>query len=349
MNDATKTRRTDESQLPEPVVQALNTILASVRAWHQFQEHASDLRRENQRQNDSEQSMFEDETATRVWLDTVESAEIAGVLSPPRIFLLRVSAIERIHDRRVHEGLYAELDVIVEKLDAIRQREGLNDDQFWRIGQGPEDWEDLDHQYEEVLEARFEEALREFGFDNIADLYHTDRKSYDALREKGRRLVFEGIPELERLSTVQRQFETEAGICAKGGAYHAAAVMLGSAIEAALLFTCLNRRDEAGNARSRLPDDKRPKRANPKQWSLHQLAMVAEKAGWLPGFNVGPETLYSPPLLDMMRNFRNLVHPKCHLSNKRIADVEREYDNAQAAYNLLKWHLATLRVSSDGE
>ncbi len=293
--------------------------------------------------------MFEDETATRAWLDTVESAERAGALSPPRIFLLRVYAIERIHDRRVHEGLYAELEVIVEKMDTIRQREGLNDDQFWPIGQGPEDWEDLEHQYTEVLEARFEEALREFGFDNIADLYHTDRKSYDARREMGRRLLIEGIPELERLSTVQRQFETEAGICAKGGAYHAAAVMLGSAIEAALLFTCLNRRDDAGNARSRLPDDKRPERANPKRWSLHQLAMVAEEAGWLPGFNVGPATLQSPPLLDMMRNFRNLVHPRCHLSDRRIADVEREYDNAQAAYNLLKWHLATLRVSSDGE
>ena len=52
-------------------------------------------------------------------------------------------------------------------------------------------------------------------------------------------LPSDDVPELERLSVLQKQFEAEAKICADGGAYHAAAVMIGSAIEAALLFCLL--------------------------------------------------------------------------------------------------------------
>ena len=327
------------------MLQALNTILESGRAWHQFRGQADDLDRilKDQHQSVSERDLAEVETEARAWLDTVESAEIAGGLAPSFRFLLRVSAVESVHDRRHLDGLYnADLAGIEASMDAIRQREGLKDGEFWFIGLGPEDWEKLGDQYSQVLSAKFEEVLHEYGLDDIADLYRGDRESYDARREQGRRLIFEDIPELEQLSTLQRQFETEAGICAKGGAYHAAAVMIGSAIEAALLFACLNRRDEALYARNRLSKPEKPKRANPKHWGLRELTLVAGEAGWLPDFEVADGTLLACPLLDMMRNLRNLVHPKCHLSNRRIADVEREYANARAAYTLLKWHLATV-------
>ena len=241
-------------------------------------------------------------------------------------------------------------------MDSIRQREKLNHDEHWPIGQGPEDWEDLSHQYEQVLDAKFEETLREYGLDDIADLYHSDRKLYDDLREKGRRLVFKDIPELERLSAAQQQFEAEAGICAQGGAYHAAVVMIGAAIEATLMFACLNRLDDALNARDRLSADKRPARSSPKRWNLQELAIVAEEAGWLPGFELVDGTfpapapfarLFSRPLVDMVRKLRNLVHPRQHLSNSTVADVEREYANARAAYTFLKWHLSKLHVTSN--
>ena len=140
----------------------------------------------------------------------------------------------------------------------------------------------------------------------------------------------------------KKQFEAEAEICAEGGAYHAAAVMIGSAIEAALLFACLNRPDDALNARGRLPDAERSKRPNPKSWALSELVIVANEARWLPDFEVADQMLRSRQLLDMMRNLRNLVHPGRHLSSKRTADIKSAYTNARAAYILLKWHLANL-------
>ena len=365
MNNLVKTRRFGRPQLgkpvraPEPVVQALATILENYRAWDQFRGKVSDLVhvRKNQHQSVSKREVDQVETEARKWLDLAESAEISGAFSRPECFLLRVFAVERVHEQRWLDGFYvADLADIDSRMDSIRQREKLNHDEYWPIGQGPEDWEELSHQYEQVLDAKFEETLREYGLDDIADLYHSDRKLYDDLREKGRRLVFKDIPELERLSAAQQQFELEAGICAQGGAYHAAVVMIGAAIEATLMFACLNRLDDALNARDRLSADKRPARSSPKRWNLQELAIVAEEAGWLPGYELVDGTfpspapfarLFSRPLVDMVRKLRNLVHPRRHLSNSTVADVEREYANARAAYTLLKWHLSKLHVTSN--
>jgi len=343
MNDSIETRQPGGIRLPGPVLQALNTLRASYRAWYQFQGRAGELKgiTDNQLQNPSERDMSEVEIAAQKWIATAEAAEAAGAVSSSVCFLLRVYGVERVHNERWLSGLYnSDLAKIKSRMDAIRKREELNDDEFWRIGQGPEDWEELNEQYSQVLNVKFEEALREYGLSNIADLYHKDRKEYDARREQGRCLVFEGIPKLEQLSTLQRQFEAEAGICAEGGAYHAAGAMIGAAMEAALLFACLNRLDDAQNARNCLPDRERPKRANPEDWGLSELTKVAEQAGWLPKFEVSEGAILSRQLVDMMRYLRNLLHPARHLSDDWDADVESVYTNAQAAYTLLKWHLA---------
>ena len=335
MNDSTK--------------QALETILKTVRAWDQFQRRARRLHHitGTQMANASEPDLSKVEAETRVWLDTVDSAEAAGELEPPYRFLLRASAVECVHNRRREEGLYdAELGDISARIDAIRKREGLDEDEDWFIGQGPEDWKELNEQYSQVLNAKFEETLCEYGLVDMANLYRQDRKAYDARREEGRRLVFEDISELEQVQTVQKQFETEAEICAEGGAYHAAAAMIGSAFEAALLFACLEHRDDALKARDRLPNGEQPNGGNPKKWNLTDLVLVADEAGWLPNFEVEDGTLITRPLLDMTRNLRNLVHPVRHLSDKKISDVAHTYANARAAYVLLKQHLAEPRIEN---
>lgn len=304
--------------------------------------------RDNQLQNSSELDMRDVETATQAWLNTAEAAETAGAVSSSHCFLLRVFAVERVHEKRWFAGLYnADLADITAHMDAIRRREGLDDDEYWQIGQGPEDWEELNEQYSQVLDVKFEEALREYGLNEVADLYDKDREKYDQCREQGRRRVFEGIPKLEQLTSLQRQFEAEAGICAKGGAYHAAAVMIGAAMEAALLFACLERLDDALVARGCLPDQERPKSANPEDWRLYELAMVAMKAGWLPDFEVSEGTILSRRLLNMIRHLRNLVHPARHQSDDWDCDVKFAYTNAEAAYTLLKWNLAESLMDPD--
>ncbi len=253
---------------------------------------------------------------------------------------MRVYAVETVHDERWLNGLYDEdLASINAQIDEIRLREGLDEDEDWGIGEGPEDWKELNGQYEQILDMKFEETLREFGFNDIADLYHDDRGTYDLRREEGRRLAFKETTELETLSSLLKQFEAEAKICAQSKAYQAAATMIGAAMEAALLFACFNRRNDALEARSRLPNNERPESANPKNWRFADLVLIASEAGWLPNFKVEDEILSSHGLVDMVRNLRNLLHPARHLSNNGVPDVEQQYMNAHAAYVLLKRYL----------
>lgn len=323
--------------------QALSTILASCRARIQFQERTQELVRitSSRRECGWKGAMSEVEAETRIWIDAAESGMAAGAIPPSYSFFLQVYAAETVHERRILDGLYnSELEEVTDRMDAIRQKEGLDNDEFWPIGEGPEGWDELEVEYSQVLDTKFEDILREFSLDGIANLHQADRKTYDARREEGRLLSFEDYPELTVLRELQTQFEAEAELCANRRAYYAALVMVGSAIETALLAACLNRRDDAKRARDRLPDRKRPSRSNPKDWTFAQLATVAGEAGWLPDFEVADGTLRARSLVDTMRKLRNLVHPACHLSNTRVANIELEFENARAAYVLLKRHLA---------
>ena len=241
----------------------------------------------------------------------------------------------------VYETDLAEISV---RMNAIQKREGLDDDEFWPIGEGPEDWEKLSDKYSQVLNEKFEKTLREFNLNSMADTYCTNRERYDEIREQGRRIAIDDFGELEKLSDVQNLFEAEAVSCAKNGAYLGAAVMIGSAIEAALLFACLNRRKEALSACGGLPNSKRPNSGNPTKWRFYELVEVAAAAGWLPDFKVMDGKLRSRPLVDMMRQLRNLVHPSRYISKNISTDVESQYANAYAAYILLKRHLIEPRA-----
>ena len=342
MSDTSKAQRTDSIQLSEPESRALHKLLASSRARYQFREHAHTLHRirNNRKETTSKWNLLEEESEAQIWLDLVEAAELAGEMAPSQRFLMRVSAIERVHERRWTDGLYEDdLAEVTTQMDAIRQREGLDEDEDWSRGEGPEDWVKLNDQWDQIYDMTFENVLREYGLNDIAELYQANREAYEAFREEGRRFVFENIPELERLSVLQQQYENEASICANSKAYLAAAAMIGSAMETALLFTCLNYCENALEAYKRLPTDKRPKSNNPEKWTFNQLVKIVYEAGWLPDLDVGDEIISSYKLTDMVRQLRNMLHPVRHLSDSGVLDVEGQYVNAQATYVLLKQHL----------
>lgn len=343
MDDSTKDDRRDGTSLNENELQALETILRRSIAFEQFRSFAQELQRISKTRYSRKnlRRLTNVEADAKVWLDTIRFAEAAGVLEPSYRFLLTLYPIERVHTERWVGGWYeSDLCDIKAGIDAIRKREGLDDDEDWPLGEGPEDRDELEQQYSEVLERKFEETLREFGLHEIADLYHLDREAFDARREQGRRLSVGNISETEQIYAAQKVLETEAEECAKAGAYYAATVMIGSALEAALLFACLTRTDEALSARDRLPKSERPDRENPKRWRFVELARIATEAGWLPDFVICDRRVSSQSLVETLRSLRNLAHPSRHLSDAVNRDIKSEYDNAQAAYNLIKRHLA---------
>lgn len=316
--------KSNSPPLPDQVQLALESLLASAKAWDPFREQAKMFRQKKGLWRDLDENGF----ATKSWLEMIDSAEAAGALEPAVRFLLRSHVIEQIHDKRCYTGVYKELEDISSRIQAIEEREGVGDLEYWPRGGGPEDWNHLNNRYEKIVDVKFEEALREFGLDDMADLYHTDREAYDAHREQGRLISVAKTPEQEQLSAVQKRFKSEADVCAEIGAHLAAAVMIGAAFEAALLLACLNARDATAEARSRLSKDAKPRGANPKHWRLKELIEIAFGAGWLLDFMVGDVMVDSASLTAMIQRLRNFAHPARHLKSGGPRDFEHAFRDA---------------------
>ena len=327
---------------PKHVQQAMKDLLASVKAWDQFQERGRAFT-----QQKALRRSF-DELGVSSWIEIIDLAEAAGAIEPAFRFMLRSYVIERIHDKRCYTGVYKELEDISSRIKAIEEREGLGDLEYWPRGEGPEDWNHLNNQYEKIADVKFEEALREFALDDMADLYHTDREAYDAHREQGRLISIAKTPELEQLSALQKSLESDADVCAKAGAYLAASVMIGAAVEAALLFACLNDRDATSAVRARLSKDVKPRGTNPKRWRLKDLIEIAYRSGWLPEFVVGDITMDSASLTAIIQHLRNYAHPARHLKSGGTRDFERAFRDARSAYVVVTWFLSRFSAGSNG-
>lgn len=184
MDESNKEDRKDGTSFSEQDLQDLKMIVRRTIAFEQFRGTAQKLQIFKTKDSETKQRRVSDvEAEAKVWLENVGWAEAAGILDPNYRFLLTLYPIERLHDERWFGGLYeSDLCEINADIDAIREREGLDDDEYWPIGEGPEDWEELHQEYSGVLDRKFEETLREFGLHEVADLYQMDREAFDAKR-----------------------------------------------------------------------------------------------------------------------------------------------------------------------
>jgi hypothetical protein len=91
------------------------------------------------------------------------------------------------------QGRLAELS---RRMEDIRKSEGLQDDEFWPIGKGREDYQELSKEseelYKKVRDTVFTTVLRRYRLEDIADLYENDRARFDELSERARNGIFSG-------------------------------------------------------------------------------------------------------------------------------------------------------------
>jgi hypothetical protein len=89
-------------------------------------------------------------------------------------------------------GRMAEID---QKIEDIRTREGLTDDDDWTIGEGPVEYRELVAEYEQlsgnINDTVFASVLRRYGLSEYADMFENDRSTFDQIRERGRRRFLE--------------------------------------------------------------------------------------------------------------------------------------------------------------
>jgi hypothetical protein len=100
---------------------------------------------------------------------------------------------EQALDRAHQQGRIAELG---RQMEVIQRREGLGPDECCLIGDGPEDYQQLSNEseelYDKVHDTVFTTVLRRYHLGAVADLYETDRPKFDRLSERARKKIFEG-------------------------------------------------------------------------------------------------------------------------------------------------------------
>ena len=78
------------------------------------------------------------------------------------------------------------LDALEDRMDSIKEAHGLDRLDTWPLGEGPDEYEDLRADYDQLWEDLFGQKLEECGEHEVARLFREDRSTYHELVEAGR-------------------------------------------------------------------------------------------------------------------------------------------------------------------
>jgi hypothetical protein len=119
----------------------------------------------------------------------------AAVPEPCRLYYAMMAA-ERIAEEAVTVAYGSgRLSELGRQMDEIHQREGLSEDEYWPRGTGPEDYQKLSNESEELYEKVYDTVvttvLRRYLLGDVAKRYENDRERFLAQVEEGRKMIFE--------------------------------------------------------------------------------------------------------------------------------------------------------------
>jgi hypothetical protein len=121
------------------------------------------------------------------------------------------SSVERINNKRLDSKEYEpELEPISNQIDKLKTAHGLDSEEDWPIDQSPLDYQLLNAQFEEVLNKKIVEILRELNLYDLAALKEADPNEYETLRERGRRSLYHKDNYAEIVEDIIIRYEEEA-------------------------------------------------------------------------------------------------------------------------------------------
>jgi len=246
--------------------------------------------------------------------------------------------VEMIHDSRWTDGDYEELLPIAQAIDAVQEKHGLQPEEYWKIGEGPEQYNKLSNEYSTVLGKRFVKTLREFELGDLADLLEADPDEFARLRERGRRSIFHREEITHALRDIVVRYEEDARRAASVGAYSAAVTLLGAGIEGLLVLRCLRSPKKSARIARNLPNKKPPRFLDdPTTWNFEILIETCLAAGWLSPVSTSVAKYKTATLAHILRRMRNNVHPGRHVRERPWVEInEDDYKDSQAIYDTLR-------------
>jgi len=117
-------------------------------------------------------------------LAVYQAVRAAGSVPEEAGFFLVAWQVDVITLFRAEEAL-SELE---ERLESIRRAHGLDEDEdeSWPPGEGPPEYEETQRQLHDAWEALYAATLDEFGEQELAQLFRSDRQRFEQLQEAGR-------------------------------------------------------------------------------------------------------------------------------------------------------------------
>jgi hypothetical protein len=118
------------------------------------------------------------------WIAAARTLSERLIISDDTLYYL----VEMFTECLVYAGSQSdpELVRISDEIEAIERAHGLNGDEYWRLDEGPPEWQRLnenwDHRADEIVGA----CLRELGHADIADLREKNRSEFEGRSAKGR-------------------------------------------------------------------------------------------------------------------------------------------------------------------
>lgn len=253
-------------------------------------------------------------------------------------YLFMVSyAVEGVHDGRIADEKYPELEELSSGMRQIEQKHGLGPGEYWLTRDAPPEYRRLSSKWNAIEDKTFLETLNELEGHEVASLFVRDKEEFYRLRERGRRSFFHKNELIPALADTVKRYELEAKAAARAAAFTAAVTMLGAAMEGLLLLRCLRSKTKATQTAKNLARNLRPKNHNALTgWSFNNLIQVCLHAGWLPVIDTPNISIKPEGLALLLKEMRNQIHPGRVCSDQPwIEATKREFDDAEQIYSTL--------------
>ena len=106
------------------------------------------------------------------------------------VFVFYVSLeVESIYSDIIEKGGNPTLEEISRRIRVVEKASGLKDDEYWPVGEGPEELQELNIRYESVSDEIFNTVLDSLALNELAAVRRKNKAAYDRLREYGRAVL----------------------------------------------------------------------------------------------------------------------------------------------------------------
>ena len=159
---------------------------------------------------------YKDPVSAQITVALATALSMARRISAQEYTFMVASAAEGVNDGRIADDGYPEIVELFTKIRAIEIAHGLAPGEYWANGEAPDEYVNMNSQFEAATEKRLIETFRELGAEDIASLYIADREEFDRRRERGRRAFFHKDEVLPALTDTVVRYELEARKAALG-------------------------------------------------------------------------------------------------------------------------------------